>query len=114
MRVEPSLATEIVEYMMRYCCRSTGPPSQEEMTGFIIVASQAQAHTLAPEQKETLSVIPAHNHLEIVQEEGRRTQETNVSFGHVTSGVLPIDLPFEERGNPQVTEDDAGLLPDLE
>ena len=90
MRVEPSLATEIVEYMMRYCCRSTGPPSQEEMTGFIIVASQAQAHTFAPEQKETLSVIPAHNCLEIVQEEGRSTLTLSLTLSRSRKSPLSM------------------------
>mmetsp|Transcript_8951 Transcript_8951/g.25164 ORF Transcript_8951/g.25164 Transcript_8951/m.25164 type:complete len:118 (-) Transcript_8951:1450-1803(-) len=54
--VEPTLAHETMEYMMRYCCISTGPPSQEKITGFITMASQAQAQTSAPEQKNTLKL----------------------------------------------------------
>jgi len=84
-----------MEYMMRYCCISTGPPSQEKITGFITMASQAQAHTPAPEQKKTMPVFPAHNHLEIVQEECRKSQGTNVSFGDVTSNNMLIDLPSD-------------------
>ena len=54
--VEPTLAHEMMEYMMRCCCISTGPPSQEKITEFITMASQAQAQTSAPEQKKTLKL----------------------------------------------------------